>query len=139
VLPLIRYDTSDVGCLMDHGCSCGRRFPLFELSGGRIRSFAVARDGDMIPEMNIDIPEVTTEVFQFQFRQREPGRMRRLLVRKKGFNDSDAKQIRHKIHDEFKGNIEVEIEYVDQIPPCESGKNQMFIQEMKDHPGIGFQ
>ena len=35
VIPLIRYDTGDLGCLTDEKCPCGRNFPLIEKIYGR--------------------------------------------------------------------------------------------------------
>ncbi|MBN2483741.1 MAG: phenylacetate--CoA ligase family protein [Candidatus Omnitrophica bacterium] len=129
-MPFIRYETGDIGRLSERKCSCERGFPLFELSGGRRRNFAVGKDNAAIPIANVTIPKVTDQVVEFQFIQEEKGKMTLRLVRKTGFRAEDLKKIEKELDEKFRDNLEVTIEFSDSVFKTANRKTPVFIQKL---------
>jgi phenylacetate-CoA ligase len=128
-MPMIRYDTGDAGYLLDERCPCNRGFPLFRLQGGREKSFAVGADGAHIPVANIDIPNVTEHIVQFQFAQKKRGFMELRIIKKSGFQDADMEKIRKKLEEKFGDNMEIEIVFTEHIHQTKNGKTSIYIKE----------
>ncbi|WP_281558759.1 hypothetical protein [Thalassomonas sp. RHCl1] len=135
-MPFIRYDTGDVGVLKSQACSCNRPFPLFELHGGRRKNFAVGKDGANIPIANIDIPNATDNVIQFQFVQKNKGELDLHIIRKNDFNDSDIKKINDKLSEKFGQNMDINIEFTSQIQKTGNGKTALFVQKLKPESNL---
>jgi len=129
-MPLIRYDTEDIGKLVKDKCECGRRFPLFILKGGRQKNFAIAKDNSFIPVANIDIPNVTENVLQYQFIQERKGALLLNIVRKDTFQDKDLIAIKSKLVEKFDDNMDVEIRFSDAVDRTPKHKSPIFIQKM---------
>ncbi|MBN2483746.1 MAG: phenylacetate--CoA ligase family protein [Candidatus Omnitrophica bacterium] len=133
-MPFIRYNTEDYASLLDRDCSCGRGFPLLEVWGGRTRNFAIAKDGAYVPVANIDIPNVSENVRQFQFIQEEEGRLSLSIVPKEDFSENDIQNIRTKLLEKFSDTIDVNIVFVDSVVQTENNKTPIFIQNIKGRP-----
>ena len=136
-MPFIRYDTEDIGKPLDTPCRCGRGFPLFVLRGGRHRNFAIGKDGSQIPVTNIDIPNATKNVLQFQFIQEEIGALALSVIKKDDFGEEDLRAIRLKLDEKFGKNINTAIRFVDAIQQTNNRKTPIFIQNMKGSGGYG--
>ena len=48
-MPLIRYDTGDLGVWGGTGCECGRNYPIVTSIEGRVQDFVVGREGNFLP------------------------------------------------------------------------------------------
>lgn len=136
-MPLIRYDTGDVGYLLNERCSCKRGFPLFCLQGGREKSFAIGKDGAHIPVANIDIPNVTNHIVQFQFAQKKRGVMELRIIKKSEFQETDLEKIQKKLEEKFGGNMDIEIIFTEHIHQTKNGKTSIYIQEIKKENSYG--
>lgn len=129
-MPFIRYDTEDLGALLNKKCSCNRVFPLFNLSGGRKRNFALAKDNSYISMVNIDIPSVSDNVFQFQFMQEHKGRLILCIVKRNTFTQKDLTNIQKKLDDKFGSNMDIAINFTDAIKQ-NGRKTSLFIQKLE--------
>ncbi|MBF0478098.1 MAG: phenylacetate--CoA ligase family protein [Candidatus Omnitrophica bacterium] len=129
-MPLIRYETGDVGRLLDKSCSCGRNFPLFELIGGRIKNFVIAKDGSQIPVTNVDIPGATDHVIQFQFVQTEIGKLVLKVQKNDLFSNNDLEKIRQILCKKFGTNMDVDIQYTEKLSHIQSHKTPLLIQNL---------
>lgn len=75
-MPFIRYDIGDKGAFLNKECSCGCKFPVMELYGGRQNDFISRKDGGrmstyLLVKMIDRLNEVTDgAVLQFHFTQR---------------------------------------------------------------------
>ena len=49
LMPFIRYNTEDIGILIDDECNCGLQFPLMEITEGRVSDTILLNNGMMIP------------------------------------------------------------------------------------------
>ncbi len=130
-MPLIRYQTGDIGRLLEEQCSCGRGLPLMKLIGGRERNFALTKEGGWIPVTIVDIPKATKHVDQFQFVQREKGALTLKLVRGEGFSEDDTRLVRENLRDKFGDMFQVEIEFVGNIPRTPRGKIPLLVQHLR--------
>lgn len=131
-MPFIRYDTEDVGTLNSKACSCTRGFPLITLHGGRKKSFAVAKDGSYIPVTNIDIPNVTDNVQQFQFIQEKQGELLLSIIKKGSFQDKDLQKINAKLAEKFGNNMGITIRFTATMYHTDNNKTPIFIQNIKE-------
>ncbi len=102
------------------------------LEGGRDRNFALGKDGTFIPLTNIDIPNTTEHVRQFQFIQDRKGSMSLRIIRKDGFGSSDMQRIRQKLDEKFSENMDITIEFTDTIKQGGNNKTQLFVQKIQD-------
>ena len=130
-MPFIRYNTKDVGYFVKENCPCGRGLPLLGLIGGRKRNFVVSKSGSMISITIVDIPNATDNVQQFQFIQREQGRLELKIVRKNDFSQTDLGKIEEKVKEKFFDDMDVEISFVDSITKTQAGKQPLLIQSLK--------
>lgn len=131
-MPFLRYDTGDVGQLIEQPCTCNRGFPLFKLFGGRDKSFAVAKDGSKIPVGNIDIPSASENVLQFQFMQERPGILNLTIVKKPGFSQSDITNIYANLAEKFHDNMDIELHFSESIHKTSNSKTPIFVQKIRD-------
>jgi len=129
-MPFIRYNTKDIGYFKE-SCPCGRGLPLLGLVGGRKRNFIVSKSGSIISVTIVDIPNASDNVKQFQFIQREKGKLELQIVRKNSFSPGDLKKIREKLKEKFFNDLDVEIKAVDSIRKTQSGKQPLLIQKLK--------
>lgn len=136
-MPMIRYDTGDAGHLLEKPCRCKRGFPLFRLNGGRTKSFAIGKNGAHIPVANIDIPNVTDHIVQFQFIQEQVGALTLNIVRKQEFGEVDLEKIHKKLNEKFGANFDVTINFVNTIQTTANGKTAIYIQKLKEENNRG--
>jgi phenylacetate-CoA ligase len=130
-MPFIRYDTEDIGAPRAKKCSCQREFPLFTLSGGREKNFAIGKDGSHIPVVNVDIPNVTENVLQFQFIQEAKGEMALNIIKKDTFKNEDLERINAKLKEKFGSNMDVKINFTEAVEQNSNTKTPILVQKMR--------
>jgi phenylacetate-CoA ligase len=129
--PFIRYRTGDVGVLDDRPCSCGRTLPLLREVQGRSTDFLVARDGTVMHGLSLiyivrDLPGVR----QFKIAQESLDLTRILLVTDAAFDRARVSEIASAARARLGGDVTVEIELVDEIPPEQSGKYRYVVSKV---------
>ncbi|MBF0483978.1 MAG: glycosyltransferase [Candidatus Omnitrophica bacterium] len=129
-MPLIRYQTGDVGYLLNEPCSCGRNFPLFKLIGGRLKNFVIAKDGSQIPVTNLDLPGIYDRVVQFQFVQSRKGILDLNIRKNNNFTDADLKIIRKVLFEKFADNMDVNINFAETMFHTKNQKIPVLIQKL---------
>ncbi|HET6513578.1 MAG TPA: hypothetical protein VFG09_00290 [Thermodesulfovibrionales bacterium] len=133
-MPLIRYKTGDLVKGHEEFCSqCNRPHKNFPSLEGRTDDFLIGSGGEVIPRL---MPWIKTfpNTKQFQFVQEEPGRAYLRIVRGKAFSKSDTLTIRSKLDEmlgPMKDAIEIELDFVDEIPKRPSGKMKLVVQRLK--------
>ena len=80
---------------------------------------------------NIDIPNVTENIYQFQFVQEEEGKLDLYIIKKNTFGEYDIQQIEAKLDEKFSNNMLVNIRYVNEIASSGNNKKSVFIQKIK--------
>jgi len=130
-MPFIRYATGDLITASTEPCPCGRGLPLITQVEGRMLDAIRTPDGRILPGMFFpfllkEVPGVN----QYQIVQRRLDRLDLSLVRGKGFNDDSLAMIHREIRKVLGDSIEVNCQFVDEIPPTSSGKTRLTISEL---------
>lgn len=130
-MPFIRYDTGDVGQLSEKRCSCGRGFPIFELQGGRVRNFAIGKNGALIPIDTLDIPSFTDKVYRFQFVQEKAGFLDLNIVKKDTFENADRIEIVKQLSEKLGHNMDINVRFVDAYHQAGNRKTPVFVRNIQ--------
>ena len=121
--PFIRYRTGDVGVLDDQSCSCGRGLPLLKEIQGRTTDFVVAQDGTVLHGLAlIYVMRELPGIVEFKIIQESLQRVRVQIVVKEDYSRDSETRIVEVFHERLGQDVQVDIEYVDEIAPEKSGK-----------------
>lgn len=130
----IRYRTRDFAVYGGRGCPlCGRPYDLWTSIEGRLQEFAVTKDGRVMSMTTMNMyDDVFDCIRQFQFRQRERGKMEFAYVPKSadGCRPEEVERMRRRILEKFGGDMELTFSPVDSVPLTGRGKHRFLIQEL---------
>ena len=130
-MPFIRYATGDLITASTERCPCGRGLPLITQVEGRMLDAIRTPDGRILPGMFFPfLLKEVPGVAQSQIVQRQLDRLDLSLVRGKAFNDDSLAMIHREIRKVLGDGIEVNCQFVDQIPLTRSGKTRLTISEL---------
>jgi len=130
-LPLIRYRTQDLAEHTTHECSCGRQFPLVKRIEGRLQGLIVTKNGNLVSMAALNMhSDVFDNVKQFQFYQDTPGEVVLRLVKKNTYTESDTEYILQELHKKLRCQVELEIEFLSEIPRTDRGKYRLLVQKL---------
>jgi len=134
-MPFIRYAVGDVGVPSDEQCSCGRGLPLVKSIEGRVINMIKLKDGTLLSGLPF------TDIFE-EIEYKKEGSIRKYqivqenkdlivvkIVRGENFTDDDMKKIIEFIRDIVK-DLEIKIEFVDEIPSTKSGKRLFVVSKV---------
>lgn len=125
IFPFIRYDTEDIIEYSGKSCKCGRSFSTIKSIQGRIQEFLVDRTGIKMSLTGI-IGALHSTVFKnmekFQFFQEERGETILKIVKRDGFTHLDKNNILKTLYSKMGKDINIKIEYVDDIKRTSRGK-----------------
>ena len=132
LMPIIRYQTGDMGKLIEVACPCGKTLPLIEFRG-RIMHNIILPNGEKISFQLLreffEEETLSDRILQYQIRQDTPNTLiadiipkPNLVIQQKFLDD-----IQEKIARFLEGAIKVTVRTVQKIPPGESGKHQTFV------------
>jgi phenylacetate-CoA ligase len=125
--PFIRYNIGDLASYSDQPCTCGRTFPLMEISSGRASDFAILRSGDKI-SANVLIGQLLyLEKFiqEFQIIQESLNLFTVQLIPTKQYHDEISQKLTTTLQAELQ-DATVNIRQVDNIAREKSGKWKAF-------------
>jgi len=131
--PFIRYRTLDTAKMGEFGCDkCHRRFQLLDRIEGRLQEMIVTKSGRYITMTAINMhSDIFDHVKQFQFYQREPGRLVLNIVKKENYIDRDTDKIRSELMHKLGEDVELETAFVEMIPRANSGKYRFLKQDLQ--------
>ena len=141
-MPLIRYKVGDTAIkIEEEPCSCGRNWPMIikDISGRKDDYFLNPKGQRVSPKSLDHNVFYNTRIRQFQVIQRDIDKIDILIVKGKNFDTTlegalrDAREQIKKIMDGEQ--IDVQIQYVEEIPLQNSGKFKTFVS-MPYSPGI---
>lgn len=137
-MPMIRYNTGDVGKPSAEVCSCGRGLPLMRSVEGRTAQFLAVRDensGKIIP---IEAAVIEYVLFHlnlplesFRIIQESLTHVVIKIVRDKGYSQEKTDFVVEHLRKYLGTSLEIEIEFVDTLSPLPSGKRSPFISKVK--------
>ncbi len=122
--PFIRYRTGDVAVASTQRCACGRGLPMLQEIQGRSTDFVVAADGSLMHGLALiyilrDMPELQS----FKIVQQSRALTTVYLVPGAGLDRGRAQaSIVQGFRRRLGADVDVALEWVEQIPPEKSGK-----------------
>lgn len=130
-MPFLRYDTQDIASKSDELCSCGRGLPLLESLKGRVVDMSYSPSGKMISvyaftPLFAELPEV---VDGWQVVHEAPDHLVIKLVPRTKLDKSTERHILTAAHKYAGDDMNIDLEYVDEIPLTPSGKRRFFISK----------
>jgi len=132
-MPLIRYETGDVGVAAeeDARCSCGRTVPMLERVEGRIPDLVVAPNGAfLVMHFFVVLFKNLQEVDRYQVIQRKRDRLLIKLISRPGANRAAVEGfVRHGVSEATGGSISCEFDWVSEIPLSGAGKRRLVISD----------
>jgi len=127
-MPLIRYEVGDRGQLSEsNSCHCGRALPILNKVEGRMNDLIVTKDGRKIFWLNpifYDLPIIEAQIVQKSLEY--------ILIRvvpTTTYAHSDGNVIIKRLLERV-GNMNVELELVEQIPRSTNGKFRNIISHL---------
>jgi phenylacetate-CoA ligase len=123
-MPLIRYKLGDVGTVSETNCDCGRTLPLLGSVAGRSGDFFVNQEGGKIhgeyfTHLFYELPQVK----QFQMIQESLELVNLIIVETSEQSDKRyLDPVISKTQEMLGSNVQVDIQYAQQIKPTSTGK-----------------
>lgn len=129
--PFIRYKTMDLGTFSRQKCTCGRDYILINKINGRLQEFIVSSEGRYISMVAINMhSDVFDNVKQFQFYQEKVGEVFFNIVKKDSYTELDTEKIKKELSKKLGNDINLKINFVEDIPRTPSGKHRFLIQKL---------
>ncbi|MBN1583276.1 MAG: phenylacetate--CoA ligase family protein [Anaerolineae bacterium] len=132
-MPFIRYSIEDMGAwsTIEH-CPCGRELPLMELVQGRRIDMFKTKDGRSVWG-GFASPMFGMEgVKRFQLVQKSLDLVVARIVKDGELDQAKLDEIEETVHTALGDDVQVEFEFLDEIPVLDSGKYRYAICEIKE-------
>jgi len=142
--PFIRYYTGDFGKLSYRECECGRNNPILTDAIGRESEVIISPNGNIIPSMMIPYllyPRCAHTEFgmtqykkikNFRIIQESIKRIVIKIVKDTQIKEKEFEYIKTNFHEKLGKNTEVQLKFVDFIPPLKSGKQPYVISKISN-------
>ncbi len=128
-MPLIRYDTGDIGISSQDKCDCGCERPLLKQLKGRVTD-TLKLNGKFIGGPVITVLMGKTNTLQYQFVQLESNKLLIKILKGEAYTKKDEDFIRESVVSHI-GEIIIIFEYVNSFH-VDSGKKHKFIIKLED-------
>ncbi len=133
-MPFIRYRTNDRGIYDTFdSCRCGRRHVRLKSVTGRCQDFVYTRSGKAVPVTAFVFGQhfqAFESMYGMQLHQEIPGELVVRVKRRPCFRDRDADELRTKMQDCVDRELDVRVEYVEQLQTTAAGKTPFVIQQV---------
>jgi phenylacetate-CoA ligase len=134
-MPFIRYEIGDLAKPSDEKCPCRRQLPLMKEISGRTRDIITTKDnhyitGAFFSTLFYNQKGHTKGIKQFQFIQKTKNYAILKIVKGDDFSEAELEKIIKKIRDQCI-DMDIEIDFVNNIPPTSSGKHRSTISEIE--------
>ncbi len=135
VMPLIRYDTGDLGMLSEiEECECGFIGTSLKSIEGRGKDIILLSDGSKVSLTAFIFGqhfEEFSKITELQIQQDRIGEILVRLVQSESFSSLDEQTLEDKMQNSVSGKIAIEFEYVQQIEKTHRGKHRFLVQNIK--------
>ena len=136
VMPLIRYDTGDIGVLSPRKeCSCGFKGVSLSKIIGRGKDYIVLKDNTSVSLTALIFGQHHEEfgmIKEMQIIQNEPGGIYLNIVPLKGISKDDIESLKNRLINSVKTNsLVVQIQVVERIEKAIRGKHKLLIQNIE--------
>lgn len=131
VFPFIRYEIGDVGSLSsEENCPCGIMLPKIEKIEGRIADVVVLPDRILTPPNFTILLSDYEGIEQYQIIQKNETELKLNIVKNDAFKQEYERYIKKSLAKLAGENINIKLEYVDEINIPASGKRRYIISEV---------
>lgn len=132
MMPLLRYRTGDWAVIGPKTCACGRNYRLLSETRGRwLQEMLIGKWNNRISITALNMhSSIFDNVAQFQFHQREIGKAELRLVRKPSYSPHDSEVICRGFREKMGDTIDLELNFVDEIPVTGRGKFRFIVQSL---------
>jgi len=131
-MPLIRYQTNDVVVLDDNPCECGRWGRIVKAINGRQEDYVVCSDGTRVSTLNQQFAAFN-KIHAAQIYQKRRGEVFLRIVKYPGFSERDEKELITTLRKRVsEGQMDIIIEYVDEIARTSRGKSKLVLTELAE-------
>lgn len=139
--PFVRYKTEDLAVFKSWGCGeCGRPYQIWERIEGRLQELIQTETGRLISTSMLNMHDDSYDCLkQFQFHQKERGRVIFRFVPKDNCSENFLNEVQAKLQSKLGADISLEMESVKEIPLTKRGKHRLLIQELdliQNHPAL---
>ncbi len=131
-MPFIRYNLHDIGSYTHKPCSCGRTFPLMEMTGGRFDDYAIYSNGlTKSPQNFLGLFDpLAKSLCEYQIIQEDIYKFVVQIVPNQNFSRKTESNIKENLKKEFPA-AQVHIKLVNKIERDQSGKFRAFISKAR--------
>ena len=130
-MPFIRYETSDASALKTQLCNCGRGFPLIADVTTKQESIVTLPDGRLISPSVLTHPfKPMHNIAESQIIQDRIDRLLVKIVKKAAYSEADEKALLAAFYERLGTQIEIVLEYVNEIPRTKNGKFRWVISKV---------
>jgi phenylacetate-CoA ligase len=131
-MPFIRYRVGDVATIAKTPCPCGRASLSAYAIDGRREDFVVTKDGVRLGRLDHLFKDMD-RIRESQIVQERPGRMKIRIVRSPEYTVADERMLLAECDKRMGDRMEIELEYIADIPRNAAGKFRAVINTMPDH------
>jgi phenylacetate-CoA ligase len=128
-MPLIRYDTRDLVAITNQQCPCGRGLSIVDKIDGRVEDIVVTKDGRLIGRLDAAV-KYSYGIKLCQIIQEEVGHIIVKIVKDVNYRDDDLKRLDEELRNRLGENINIDYDFVDDIPRTKAGKLRFVISNI---------
>ena len=130
-MPLIRYKTGDVSAIKNIKCSCGREMPLLENVTTKAEDIVTTKDGRYISSSALTHPfKPLQNIAESQIIQEKIDNLTIKIVKRAEYCDNDTKYLLNEFKKRLGDEIQIQIQFVDEIPKTKTGKFRWVISKV---------
>ena len=130
-MPLIRYSTRDlITPSTNSKCSCGRSLPTVNSIDGRIEDFVITKDKRIVGRLDAAF-KYSFGIKYSQINQDKIGHIIVKIVKNENYTDKDQEKLDIELRKRLGRDIDIEYEFVDDIPRTKAGKLRFVISNVK--------
>ncbi len=127
--PMIRYDIGDTGMISDNLCECGIRFPILKALQGRDSSFIITPENTHVNDGILEYV-LRKGVVKFQGFQKDKSHLHIKIVKNNDLTTELMQEYEGELYRHLGKKIQIEFEFVGDIPQEASGKFRYFITKL---------
>lgn len=130
-MPLIRYDTGDIGSLLTDTCPCGRHSPLMSPVTTKAEDQILTPEGRYISGSLLTFPfKPMKNILKSQLVQEESGLVKVKIVKNKDYSDADSRILVERLGQCLGPNVKIVLEFFDDIERTKNGKYRWVISNV---------
>jgi phenylacetate-CoA ligase len=131
-MPIIRYQTNDIGSLKKNMCGCGRGFQLMDDITTKNESIVTMPDGRLISPSVLTHPfKPMYNIIESQIIQKTLDHLMIKIVKSQSFTPRDEEKLLSEFKKRLGSDIRISIDYVKKIPRTKNGKFKWVISNIK--------